>query len=228
MLKVKKVSIGKKPAPAAKASAKVPAKKGFPARKPGSKPAKKKPQVLFQPPSDFKPAFLNVVFKTSADSLMSPKFKVERVRGRWDNPDAKKFDLAEYDVPTLVALFSRLNARLFATNPAKRLPKNTVFRVILRVTHRKPTDSLACRVVTAATLGKSASGKPKWMWFSTEKDFVIERTVTDEETGKKKVVKRKVMNPTYSQIRRAGRLLAGAFTQFQLPPSRKKAAAEEE
>lgn len=229
--------LNKKPAVAAKKpAAKAPARKGFPARKPGSKPAAKRAPNpsgprKFPAPSDFKPASLDLRFATGPDGLLSSatKFKVERIKGKWDNPEAKRYDMLEYDAHTVVVMLARLQAMTFAANIEKRLPAKTKFRVIIRVTKRAADDSLAARVIAAGTLGASAAGKPKWMWFSMDKNHKKETIKTDAETGKKTKVVRMIVDPVFSKIRRSAKHLAGAFVNIQLPPSgrRPKAEAEE-
>lgn len=232
---IKKPAVAAKK-PAAKAvAAKAPARKGFPARKPGSKPAAKRAANpsgprKFPAPSDFKPASIDIRFATSPDGLLSSatKFKVERIRGKWDNPEAKRFDMMEYDAHTVVVMFARMQAMLFAANIEKRLTPKTKFRVVLRVTKRKADDALAVRVIAAGTLGASASGKPKWMWFSMDKNVKKESIRTDAETGKKMKVTRMIIDPVFSKIRRSAKHLAGAFVNIQLLPSLRKTQTEEE
>ena len=177
---------------------------GTAAKKPAARkaPAKK---ITFQAPSDFKPCFIEVMFKMGKDGLAGPQFKVTRVRGRWDNPDAKRFDMLEYDAQTAMALMCRLNGRFFAPNIVRRLPANSSFKLILRVGKRTADNTLMASVKEAARLIVKEGAKPKWKWYEDKKD------------------------PIYRKLRSANRFLAGAFTKIQLPPSgRQKKTTEEE
>lgn len=187
----------------------------FPPKKTTGTPAAKKPaakrspvkKITFQAPSDFKPCFIEVMFKMGKDGLASPQYKVTRIQGRWENPDAKRFDMLEYDAQTVLAMMSRLNGRLFAPNILRRLPANSSFKLILRVSKRSADNTLMASVKEAARLIVKEGAKPKWKWYSDKKD------------------------PIYRKLRSANRFLAGAFTKIQLPPrpvrGSRKAADEE-
>ncbi len=184
----------------------------------GGKPAAKKaaattrtPKKVFtyKPPEDMKPFFMDVKFRTGADGLPTHSISCERVRGRWDNEAAKRFDMFEYDAKTVAAFMGRLGGKLFAPNPEKRLPGNTTFRVIVRVAVRKseklPAPTLAARVTNIARYTKSAkTGKLIAKWLEDAKDADRRR------------------------IRAVSRFLGGAFTNVQLPPSGRRTKADEE
>lgn len=210
---------GKKPAvkksvPAKKASSKTltPLEKARLAKaagkKPGTKkPAAKKPVFVHTPPSDFKPFFMDVKFKTSKDGLLGPQFLVERVRGRWDNEDAKRWDMSQYDPLTVAAFLSRLGGVLFAPNPVRRLPGNTPYRLIVRVSVRKKEGAkptLNARIAQIARYEESAkTGKMRAKWLEDTKD------------------------PDRRRLRRISRHLGGAFTKVLLPPSGRRSKKEE-
>lgn len=175
----------------------------FPAKKPVSgntksaKPiAKKKPKpkVTFKAPSDMKSCFIELMFKTGADSLAHPQVKCTRIQGQWTNENAKRYDMLTYDVQTVIALVGRLNGRFFVVNPDKRLPKNTVFKLILRVSKRAADNTLVASVKESALLIQKEGAKPKWKWLEDGAD------------------------PVRRKIRSANRFIAGAFTNIQLPP----------
>lgn len=210
MLKKPAAKTAKAPVKAAvKAAAPAAKKPGFPAKKPGAKkPAAKKPVrkvITFKAPVDFKPAFVVLHFKTSADGLMSPQFRMERVRGKWDNPEAKRYDMMTYDAPTVTATMARLAGRLFAVNPDKRLSPSTTFAIVMRVNRKSADGTLSVLVKAAGKMVKSVkTGKNRMAWFADKKD------------------------PEYSKLRRCARMLPGAFTNFQLPPSGRQPKAAEE
>ena len=190
--------------PAAKAA---PAKKGFPAKKTGASakkaaPAKPKPQWMA--PADFKPAFFKFAFATDQEGLIDPaSVQGQRVRGRWDNPEAKTYDLREYDVNTLVGFIARMSAAVWGTNPTRRIPGETTYQMVVRVTKRSATGALAVRIVGVHHKVEGKKGK----WFEDKTD------------------------PTFRKIRRAARWLPAAFTDVQLPPSRstkRKVEAEDD
>lgn len=208
----------KKAAPAAPAKkvAAAPAKKTFPAKKVGGPAAKKvagaRPgPILFKAPADFKPSFFEIEFETLRDGLVrGGSVTVQRVRGKWDNPDAPRFNLAEYDLATLVGVATRLGAMSFAPNVIRRLPPKTKFGLVVRVAKRAADGSLTSGVKGAKFLTVSEkTGKAKWVWVnaqSADQSLLLHR-----------------------RMRKMGRYLAGAFVEVQLPPTKKKgrAAAEE-
>lgn len=178
------------------------AKKAAPARRPvAAKPKpltadQKKKLVMFKAPEDFKPAFFEVKAVTQHDGLISPGVVIERIKGQWDNPEAKRFNLAEYDVPTLVGITSRLQASFYKANFHGRLPAKTRIGIVIRCSANRTTGLMSVSVKAAYTMVKNeATGKLKKKWFTDKTDL------------------------TYRKIRRAARLLRGAFVTVQLPPS---------
>jgi hypothetical protein len=156
----------------------------------------------FDAPSDFKPFFAEVEFSTGTDGLIAAgSVEVSRVRGKWDNTEAPRYKMSEYDQATLVAVACRLSSVTFASNILKRLPGETRFKLIVRVSRRAADNSLASTIREAAM--SNAAGKLRW--FKEKAD------------------------PTYRRLRRANRILPSAFVCVQLPPiKRRKAAAETE
>lgn len=195
----------------AEAEAVVKKAKGFPAKKPlakgeKAKPKAKKAKILFKAPEDFKPAFFEVDFATCRDGLVNgSSVQVNRVKGKWDNEEAKRYNLAEYDLATLLGITARLGS-IFAPNVLKRLPPKTKFGLILRANRKSADGSLAVAVKEAKMAVEGKNGKMKMKWFSDKKD------------------------PIYRKLRRIKNVLPSAFINVQLPPSgrQKKAKADEE
>lgn len=178
---------------------KKPAKKGD---APAKKKNKKKP-VLFKAPEDFKPAFYEIGFDTMKDGLINGgSIHSNRVKGAWDNEDAKRFNLQEYDLPTLLAISNRLGCVSFAPNIAKRLPPKMRFFMVIRAGKRGADGTLVTTLKGVRYLGENKAGKPKWFWLSNE---------SEGENLK-----------TYRKIRRLKTILASAFVEAQLPPSGRK------
>lgn len=197
------------------APAKAPAKKG------GKKPARKKRVVFnFEAPSDHKPAFVEMYFQTAADGLLMPRFAMTRVRGNWMNPEAKRFNMLEYDLPTAMAAYSRLSGRLFAPAPSNRLTPNTQFRVVLRVNTRKPSDTNGLEYNALSVLIKDVARRAKFKNKKTGKVVVKWKSFTKEDLADK--------NPDFRKIRSTRLILPGAFTNMQLPPSTRKVKGEDE
>lgn len=160
-------------------------------------------KITFKAPEDMKPCFLELTLRTQEDGLLGPTFKAIRVKGNWTNPDAKRFDMMEYDAPTVAALMARLGARTFATNAAKRLPAKTAYRLVIRAGKRAADDSLMAGIKSIAVQAKSAkTGKSVW------------KELTDKT------------DPVRRKIRSAAKFLPGAFTSMQLPPSGKRSKKE--
>lgn len=205
----------KKTSSAAKPAAKTPAVKKPAAKTPAVKrPAAKKTTakagpILFKAPSDFKPAFFEISFETLRDGLLrGGSIVVNRVKGRWDNEDAKRYDLAEYDVATLMGIATRLGAMSMAPNVLKRLPPKTKWMIIIRVMKRSATDSISAGIKGIKYLGVGKNDKPKWFWVNTQ------------STGAD------LLN--YRKIRKMARTLPGAFVEVQLPPSGRRPKKSEE
>ncbi len=190
--------------PAKKDADPVAAKKGFPAKKAGSAqkagaaPARVKPKWMA--PADFKPAFFNFTFQTDSQALIIPEsMQGLRYRGRWDNEEAKTFDLRDYDVSSLMGVASRLSAAIWAPNVLRRITPDASWRVVLRVTRRSVDGSLAARIIGVAI--KKEGKKARWIEDKTDTDL--------------------------RKIRRAARWLPAAFTDVQLPPSTRRTKKEE-
>lgn len=177
-------------------------KKAVPAKKTAGRTARPAP-ILFKAPADFKPAFFEVIFESLRDGLVrGGSIRIDRVRGRWDNPDSKRFDLATYDVATLLGVATRLGGMAMAPNVLRRLPPKSKFGVVLRVNRRSADGSLAVIVKGIKQLVVSGE-KAKWKWLTDKTDT------------------------TYRKIRKMARSLPGAFVEVQLPPSgRQKKAAD--
>jgi len=214
-------SLGKKPIPSKKAAlveddeAETPVvKKTFPAKKAGGAPAAKRapqPKLLFKAPVDFKPAFFEVEFRVGKDGLIHPsKFDVQRVRGKWDNAENPRYNLADYDVVTYAMIAARLSSVTWAANVAKRLPALSSFGLVLRVAKRANDGSLATRIVATRQLVKVGE-KSKWVWFDMAKPA-------------------HKADLNWRKLKKAARFLPSAFVNVQLPPSKrpKKAAEESE
>ena len=206
---VKKVAakaVPAKKAPARAAATTTPAKKGFPARKPGTVARARPAKITFKAPADFKPSFFEIVFATLRDGLVNgSSINIQRVRGNWTNEEAKRFNLAEYDMPTYNAIIARLGA-IYAPNVLKRLPPKTKFTLVIRV-NRKAADgtlSVLVKGIKQTSPSLKTPGKFVSKWFADKKD------------------------PTYRKIRKIAAILPGAFIVVQLPPAgRQKKAADE-
>lgn len=182
--------------------------------------AQKAKLLLFKAPTDFKPFYMELTFQTMKDGMIAPTpFRAQRIRGNWDNPDAKRFNMMEYDAATVMALVSRFAAACHSTNPMRRLPAKKTYGMFLRVT-KKANGALNVAVKTGYELTEGSNGKPKRVWFPERKDL----------TSDKAKATWKYDYPAYEKMKRAVRLLRGAFVDVQLPPTpvRGKAKKDEE
>ena len=190
----------------------LPVRKASPAKKAAAKktaPAKKAAgtrtppvKLLFQAPPDFAPAFFELIFATGEDGLIAPDgVSMNRVKGNWTNENAKRFDMSGYDIATMMATVSRFASISFAANPIKRLPANMKFFIVLRCNRRSKDGSLA---VILKSVSRCPADKTKFKVFTDKTDPVLRR------------------------LRRAARVLPSAFTQVQLPPSRRRTNSAEE
>lgn len=198
-----KTAPAKPAAPKAAAAKPVAAKTATrPAAKKAAAPSDRPAAPRWSAPSDFKPAFFDFRFETDEYGLIkSGTLSGVRVRGRWDNEEAKRYDMSEYDQATLTAFGMRVSTGIFAPNPEKRIPANTAFRLIVRVSKRAADESLAARFVG---MSHSKIGGKKEIWFADKTDI------------------------TYRKLRKCARVLPSAFVNVQLPPSRRRSSADEE
>lgn len=167
-------------------------------------PARAKPvKITFDAPSDMKPCFIELAFRTQADGLIGPSFRCVRIKGNWTNENAKRFDMMEYDPTTVTAIISRIAARTFATNALRRLPANAAFKLVIRAGMRKADGSIISGIKSISKQVKMKSGKMSW------------KELTDKT------------DPVYRKIRSCGRFLPGAFVNLQLPPSTRRSKQED-
>lgn len=194
--------------PAQPAETQAPAKTAKPApKKLGRKPTTTPPvKPIWPAPADAKPAFYIFKFRTDSFGFFDPMtLKGERIKGRWDNEAAKRYDLAEFDQMTLRGFASAISGPLFATNQARRLPALQPFMMVLRVIVRKPktNEEVAAVGVRLVGLGTKVSKKSEMVWLTDKADLVLRK------------------------IRRSIRFLPAAFVQAQLPPMRRRSSKED-
>lgn len=156
-------------------------------------------------PVDFKPHLLEIVVRTDKDGLLGPGIKVTRYRGQITDDPRKKWDVAEYDMQTVLGILSRLSMTTYVTNQAKRLPASTRFRIVIRVSMSKAKGNML-----------TCSFK--------EVDRVVKL-----KSGKVKVVPYDKKDPIYRKFRKSARILPSAFANCLMPPkkTRQRKQAEE-
>jgi hypothetical protein len=175
----------------------------------------KPPKYQWKAPSDFTPFFLEVKFKTEKDGLLGGTIVATRYKGKYDPKDEKKrkWDLATYDVPTLIAIQARFAAATFHASgkPNKkgesaRLAPNTTYKLLLRVGKRKADDTLTCSI--------------KQGWKAVKKGEKVKAVEMDKKETE------------YRRIRRAAKHLPAAFRSTIAPPKgvrmKKKGGGDEE
>jgi len=165
-------------------------------------PEQRAEQKIFAAPSDFKTACVEIEFATLHDGMINPLgLTVNRVKGNFDNEDAKRFDMFTYDPLTAAAIVARLSAVVHATNLFKRLPARRKFAINVRAGKSKD-GNLTCAV-------KSVNIAVKGGWSE---------------------LTRETENPTllnaWKKIRRAAIPMRGAFIGCQLLPSGRQKKSE--
>jgi len=192
-----------KPAAEKTTPAKAAPKKTFPAKKTGTaaKPAvARAPRPTWEAPADMKTGSYDFLFTTDDHGLIDMRTaQGVRIKGKWDNPDAPRYDLREFDINTLMAFYARISAVVFAPNPIRRLPANTTFRLVIRAVVRRADGTLAARIIGAS----HKSGK-KTVWFEDKAD------------------------PTYRKLRKVARILPSVFVDAQLFPSGRRSKKNQE
>jgi hypothetical protein len=210
-----------------------------------SAPARK-PLPTWAAPSDFKPHFIEITFKTERDGLLGPSFKAVRVTGSYnfDDPmdidDKKKADLSGYDVPTLLGIQSRLSAVMFRSNSERKYPADVKERnrtekfkheasgeqrerLIYRVAHRLPANTMFRMVIRV--------NKKKADDTISVLRKKIYQAVKSPKSGNLKLVMLDNKDPVYRALSRAAKVLPAAFKGVLLPPKRtrgRKVEADEE
>lgn len=169
----------------------------------GGKAKKKKarkPLPVFKPPEDFKAAFIEVKLRIGKDGVLED-CSARRYAGRTDTDNVKVLPMQLYDVRTMLRIGMRLAGPNFIRNEGKRLPGNSVAVMLIRVGTKSDTGGLVTRV----------------------RDIKFQ----EGRDGKMKTLNRK--SPIFRALRKANRLLPGAFTMMKPFPSKAeyKALTEE-
>lgn len=152
-------------------------------------PKAKPPKITFQAPADVTSAFMEITFNTKADGFIgSEKLNVEIIKGGWDNPKAKRYDLIELNPTTAMSIVSRLAMLTYITNPTKRFTPNTVYKVLARVTVSRADGSIR--------------GGVKKVWRLPRKKNAELTEITDKKDSELR------------RLRRAGKFLAGGLTEL--------------
>lgn len=172
----------------------------------GKTTARKPSYPTWVAPSDFKSHVLEVLVKTDKDGLLAPAIKCVRYRGQFDPhcDPRKKWVVNDYDPTTCLGVLSRLSMVTFVTNQAKRLPANTMFRIVLRIGMSKTKGNiLTCTFKEVARIAKLKSGKKKAVAYDKK-------------------------DPIYRKFRRANRILPAAFATCLMPPKKTRSRTAEE
>lgn len=118
---------------------------------------------IWKAPADFHPALFEVNFKTDKDGFLSSKISALRIQGTYDKaPESARRLVEEYDPATLIGISTRIGLATYVANAANRLPKNTQFRVLYRVSNRKADNAIVVTVrnIWMASKGRSGATKP--------------------------------------------------------------------
>lgn len=90
--------------------------------------------VTFEAPEGFRTQTYAVKFGTQHDGTIHPgAFRMLSIKGKWDNPEARTFDLSLYDPATIQGMMSRLSALFYHGKADRRLPPKMVFYVVVAV-----------------------------------------------------------------------------------------------
>lgn len=162
--------------------------------------ASKTKPIIFKAPEGFKPHFIEVTMKTEKDGLLGGKSKAIRIKGGYnpeilrdtDQEGRKWWDIATFNPEVSAGILSRFAARTFVVNAAKRLPANSSFKLLLRVSKKSADDSLNTTI--------------KWV------------KMLKEVKGKKKFVEMDKADPFARKIKSAKRFLPAAFVGTVEPP----------
>lgn len=180
----------------------------------------------YVPPSDFKPFFLEVTFKTEQDGMLNlhNEFQVNYHRGRYDDDEKKKYDMWDFDPKTVASIFARMAPKLFhatgrkLVNKAgqevpKRLEPNKVYRVVFRIIAKKDPNGVHEKIIGVAL-----------------KHVFITKKVKSKATGKStvKIVELNNKDPYRRMIAGAAKFMACAFKEMLQPPKGRRPKKVEE
>lgn len=180
----------------------------------------------YVPPSDFKPFFLEITFKTEQDGMLNlhNDFQVNYHRGRYDDDEKKKYDMWDFDPKTVASIFARMAPKLFhATgrkllNKAgqevpKRLEPNKVYRVVFRVLAKKDPNGVHDKIIGVIL-----------------KHVFITKKVKSKATGesKVKIIELNTKDPYRRMFGGAVKFMACAFKEMLQPPKGRRKKKDEE
>lgn len=151
----------------------------------------RKPLPVFKPPEDFKAAFIEVKLRIGKDGIIED-CTARRYAGRTDTDNVKVLPMQLYDMRTMLRIGMRLAGANFIRNEGKRLPGNSTAVMLIRVGTNSKTDGLVTRV--------------REIKFQEGRD------------GKMRTLNRK--NPIFRALRKANRVLPGAFTTMKPFPTK--------
>jgi hypothetical protein len=155
-----------------------------------------KPLPVFKPPEDFRSAYIRVILKTDKDGILG-NCRCIYYKGRPGTASEKSLPMSSFDPDTQMRVAMRLAGANFIRSEPRRLPPNSQAMLLVRVGVKTTTGGLS----TAVREIKFKEGK----------------------AGKTKTLARK--NPLFRALRKANRILPGAFTSIQLFPSNKEYTA---
>lgn len=180
----------------------------------------------YVPPSDFKPFFLEITFKTEQDGMVNlhNDFQVNYHKGRYDDDEKKKYDMWEFDPKTVASVFARLSPKLFhatgrklinreGVEVPKRLEPNKVYRVVFRVIAKKDPNGVHEKILGV-----------------TLRHVFITKRVKNKKTGETttKVVELNTKDPFRRMFAGATKFLACAFKSMMQPPKGRRPKKVEE
>jgi hypothetical protein len=178
----------------------------------------KKTSLVFAAPENWKNGAYVFRFVIDKDGLPAPGMSLMRVKGRWDNPEAKQFSMAEIDPITFNAFVARFTAGIFAVNLGKRMPTGS-YQVIYtasqvgsnaELVQAEKRIAVKCQQIVMVRM---AQGKRQKIELS--KEFIDK---LEESKGKESETYIK-FSTTYRKLRAGAKLLSGAFTQLAPLPS---------
>lgn len=174
----------------------------------------RKPLPTVAAPADFKPHFVEVVFRTEADGLLGSDIKATRYQGRYD-PDSedrkKKREMLTYDPQTVIGIQARFAALVYKATNDKKYSQNPKERAKQQGAHRLPPSTVFVVLVRVRKNGEdniATSVKQVWQRAKSKSSGRVVAVELDSST-----------DPAARMIKRAGRFLPQAFKNVQAPPA---------
>lgn len=172
--------------------------------------------VTHPAPDDMKAITLELFIRTMHDGSIHPQVKCEAIKGRFDNPESKRFDMSIFDPVTVQGIVSRLSALAYATKVERRLPADSVYSMVLAARSDKDGNiGLSLRQLCYQRMVEKPGKKPVKKYVPIVRDAVKLKAKDENQL-------------VLAKVRRGLKFLRGAFVNSQPIPAVREYKAMEQ